>query len=179
MLNKPGEYHLNGFASVIYMRIRRYRASNDLDTNDFGRTFRARNVLSSIAKHLSESIDFNGSQRLLSTILNIWDQPFDKSFTYTGIRNNHIFTVGATPKDPDKRRSATNITMSEFIDALRIAFALRYSKVEQCRLPFDGTVKPFTFASSAGQLLDFEENRDLLHKFMFRDSFVVAEEDLP
>lgn len=178
-LSKPGEYHLNGFAAVIYMRIRRYRASNDLDTNDFGRTFRARNVFSSIAERLSKSADFYSSQQLLTTILGIWNQPFDQNYAYSGILNNHIFTVGATPKDPGSRRASTNISMSEFIEALRIAFALRNSKVEQCRLPFDGTVKPFTYASSAGQLLDFKANRELLHEFMFTDSYIVSEEVLP
>ena len=177
-LNKPGEYHLNGFSAVIYMRIRRYRASNDLDTNDFGRTFRVRNVLSSMADALGESADVSKAQDLLSKILAILEQPFDKSYTYKGIRNNNIFTVGSVPKDSAKRRYETNITMLDFIEALQTAFSLRHSTVEQCRLPYDGTVKPYEYGG-AGQLMDFEKNRELLHAFMFPEIFIVSEEPQP
>ncbi len=178
VLNKPGEYHLNGFAAVIYMRIRRYRASNDLDTNDFGRTFRARNVLSSMANNLGTSLDLNKAQDLLSRILTILDQPFDKSYTYEGIRNNNIFTVGSVPKDSSKRRYDTNITMMDFIEALQTAFMLRHSEIEQCRLPYDGTVRPYEYGG-AGQLMDFAKNRELLHAFMFPEIFIVSEEPRP
>ncbi len=175
-LYKPGTYHLNGFAAVVYMRIRRYRASNDLDTNDFGRTYRVRTVLSNLAGTLGQSADFDKAQVLLSDILSIWDQPFDKSFTYSGIQNNNIFTTGAAPKDPLRKRYETNVTMLDLIEAVRIAFALRHCKVEQYILPQEGTVVPFTYANGAGQLLDFGKNRELLHKFMFPEIFIVSEE---
>ncbi len=178
ILRMPGEYHLNGFAAVIYMRIRKRRASNDLDTQDFGRTFRARNVLSSLAGSLS-GLDMPGAQKLLGDILRIWEEPFDKSFTYEGIRNNGIFTFGTPPKNPDTRRASTNLTMMDLMETFRVAYALRNAKVEQFRYPADGAVVPFTYANGSGQLPDYEKNRALLHGFLFTDSFTVAEEEEP
>jgi LCP family protein required for cell wall assembly len=177
VLNGPGQYHLNGFASVIYMRIRKRRAANDnqADTQDFGRTFRVRTVLSALATSLRD-IDMGQAQQLLNDILRIWEEPFDPQYTYPGIRNNGIFTYGAPRGNSSKRRYDTNITMMDLMDALRVAFALKERKIEQCRLPFDGTVQPFTYAKGAGQLADFSANRQLLHDFMFPESFVVSED---
>jgi LCP family protein required for cell wall assembly len=178
VLNVAGDYHLNGFAAVIYMRIRKRRASNDIDTQDFGRTFRVRTVLSNLAKGMRDA-DFNQAQLLLSAIIKVWDQPFDKGFTYEGIRNNGIFTWGDPPKDPNRKRYTTNISMLDLLEVTRIAFTLKSYDVEQWRLPADGTVKPYTYGSSAGQLVDFKKNRELLHTFMFPDNFIVAEETVP
>lgn len=176
VLNKAGDYHLNGFAAVIYMRIRKRRASNDIDTQDFGRTFRVRTVLSGLAGNLRD-YDFNDAQDLMTKVLSIWDEPFDKQYTYPGIRNNGIFTYGTMPKDPQTRRYATNISMLDLADALRAAFLLRDAEIEQCRLPYDGTVRPYTYAGGAGQLVEFERNRELLHDFMFPESFIVVDEN--
>lgn len=175
-LYKAGTYHLNGFAAVIYMRIRRTRASNEIstDTQDFGRTFRARLVLSNIAAKISE-YSIGDAEKLLSTLLKIWEKPYDKNFTYPDIRNNNIFIAGTIPSGAVKTRSATNITMADIMDALSIAFAVRRATIEQCRLPFDGTVRPYEYANSAGQLLDFEANRKLLYDFMFVRNFLVTE----
>ena len=177
-LYKPGKYHLNGFSAVVYMRIRRYRASNDIDTNDFGRNFRVRTVLSGLAGNLRD-FDFNDAQDLMTKVLTIWDQPFDKEFTYPGIRNNGIFTYGISPKDPKTKRYATNISMLDLLDSMRVAFLLRNAEIEQCLLPYNGTVKPYTYAGGAGQLVEFQRNRELLHTFMFPESFMVVEENPP
>ncbi|NLM86331.1 MAG: hypothetical protein GX171_06535 [Clostridiales bacterium] len=174
VLNGAGTYHLNGFASVIYMRIRKRRASNNLDTQDFGRTFRVRTVLSGLAGNI-KGYDINQAQDLLTKVLNIWNQPFDKGFTYPGIKNNGIFTFGIPPRDPTTKRYKTNISMADMLEAVRVAFLLRNSQVEQWRLPADGTVRQFTYAGGDGQLLDFEQNRALLHDFMFPESFMVVE----
>ncbi|HSK68608.1 MAG TPA: LCP family protein [Candidatus Limnocylindria bacterium] len=174
VLDRPGDYRLNGFAAVVYMRIRKRRASNDIDTQDFGRTFRVRTVMASLADSLRDA-DMGQIQRLLSSVLRILEQPFDQQYTYPGIRNNNIFRVGSPPKDPARRRYATNITMADFLDAARVVYALRGTHVEECRLPFDGTVKPFTYANGAAQLCDFEANRRLLHEFMFPESFIVTD----
>lgn len=174
VMDQPGIYHLNGFAAVIYMRIRARRASNDEDTQDFGRTYRVRLVLSNIADSLS-LYDYGRAQELLSHLIGIIEAPFDGGFTYPGIRNNNIFVAGSVPRDKQSRRSATNITLADLFDALRIAFSMRGTKVEQCVLPFKGTVHPFTYANGAGQLTDFELNRKLFHEFMFPDTFMVTE----
>ena len=65
--------------------------------------------------------------------------------------------------------------MADMLEAVRVAFLLRNSQVEQWRLPADGTVRQFTYAGGDGQLLDFEQNRALLHDFMFPESFMVVE----
>ena len=176
VLNGPGTYHLNGFASVVYMRIRKRRASNNLDTQDFGRTYRVRTVLSSLADNLRD-YSLEEAQDLLSQVLDIWNQPFDKGYTYPGIRNNGIFTYGAPPKDPSTKRYLTNITMADLLEAFRIAYLLRDVEVEQARLPFDGTVRPFLYAGGAAQLADIKKNREMLHSFMFPESFLVVNED--
>lgn len=175
VLEKAGDYHLNGFASVIYMRIRKRRASNDIDTQDFGRTYRARVILTALAKNL-RGYTIGEAQDLLTKVLSIWEQPFDKNYTYPGIRNNGIFTFGDPPRDKSKKRYATNITMVEMLEAMRVAFLLRNSEIEQFRLPADGTVRPYELYGGASQLVDFEKNRELLHEFMFQKNFVVQEE---
>lgn len=178
VLNGAGEYHLNGFAAVIYMRIRKRRASNDIDTQDFGRTFRVRTVLSGLAGNLRD-YDMNKAQDLLTQVLTIWDQPFDKTYTYPGIRNNGIFTFGTPPRKADAKRYATNISMMDLVEAMRVAFLLRHSEVEQFRLPADGTVRHYMYAGGAGELADFATNRDLFHAFMFPESFLVLEDENP
>ena len=47
-----------------------------------------------------------------------------------------------------------------------------------CRLPFDNTYRPYEYAKSAGQLMDFEINRALLKDFMFPETFIVSEDPL-
>ena len=177
VLNGPGTYHMNGFASVVYMRIRKRRASNNLDTQDFGRTYRVRTALSSLADNL-RSYTMEDAQNLLTRVLDIWNQPFDKSYTYPGIRNNGIFTFGTPPRNPATKRYLTNISMLDLMEALRIAFLLRNAEVEQYRLPADGTVRPYLYAGGAAQLADIKKNRELLHEFMFTESFLVVEEGL-
>lgn len=177
VLDRPGNYHLNGFATVIYMRIRRTRASSDAETDihDLGRTFRVRLVLSHIADKIS-GYSFAEAQNLLAGILKIWEEPFDRAYTYPGIRNNNIFRFNPpAPETAAKKRADTNITFSDALNALSVAFALRGNQVEQCRLPFDGTFQAYEYAKSACQLMDFEANRAKLKDFMFPDSFIVAD----
>lgn len=71
---------------------------------------------------------------------------------------------------------STNLTAAEMLDAFNTAYSLRESPVEQCRLPFDDTVRPFEYSRSAAQLLDFEKNRELFHEFLYRNSFVVMDD---
>lgn len=70
---------------------------------------------------------------------------------------------------------AMNMTPADVLEAFNIAFNLRGTKVEQCRLPFDGTVRPYEYFGGAGQLLDFETNRQMFHDFLFNQSYVVKD----
>lgn len=178
VLSGAGEYHLNGFASVIYMRIRKRRTADSAETQDFGRTHRVRTVLSGIARNL-RGYSFEDAQALLDKVLDIWNQPFDKSFTYPGIKNNGIFTFGIPPKNKDTKRYATNISLMDLVDAMRVAFLLRNSEVEQLRVPFDGMVRPYVYAGGDCQLADFDRVREELHAIMFPESFVVVDEGPP
>ena len=62
-LKDPGVYHLNGYAAVIYMRIRKAGGGGDLM-----RTQRARNVLSSLAD-VCRSFSYEQAQRLMNGVL--------------------------------------------------------------------------------------------------------------
>ena len=178
VLSAPGEYHLNGFAAVIYMRIRKRRTADSGETQDFGRTHRVRTVLSGIAQNLRD-YSFEEAEALLNRVIAIWNEPFDKSYTYPGIRNNGIFTYGISPRSPDVKRYQTNISLLDLVEAMRVAFLLRTSEVEQLRLPFDGMVRPYVYAGGDCQLADFDKVRAQLHALMFPESFVVVDEGPP
>ena len=71
-----GTYHFSGHAAVIYMRIRKVHTEEYLhadgkvyyDTQDYGRTYRDRKVLSSIADSLKD-ISFENALKLLDVII--------------------------------------------------------------------------------------------------------------
>ena len=71
-----GTYHFTGHAAVIYMRIRKVHTEEYLhadgkvyyDTQDYGRTYRDRKVLSSIAESLAD-ISYSDALKLLDVIL--------------------------------------------------------------------------------------------------------------
>lgn len=140
-MRHAGHYLFKGHAAVIYMRARKVAASNG-ETQDFGRTFRARTVLSNLADSLKD-ISYEEAEKLLDAVLsNTLD---------------------------------TNLTAAETLEAFNIAYGLRGTKVEQCRLPFDHTCRPYEYYGGAGQLMDFEKNRELLSEFLFNNSYVVAD----
>jgi anionic cell wall polymer biosynthesis LytR-Cps2A-Psr (LCP) family protein len=71
-----GVYHFSGHAAVIYMRIRKVHTAEYLhedgkiyaDTQDYGRTYRDRLVLSSIADSLKD-ISYGDAMKLLDVII--------------------------------------------------------------------------------------------------------------
>lgn len=71
-----GTYHFSGHAAVIYMRIRKVHTEEYLhadgkvyaDTQDYGRTYRDRKVLSSIAESLKD-ISYQDALKLLDVII--------------------------------------------------------------------------------------------------------------
>lgn len=71
-MDKAGNYHFKGHAAVIFMRCRRATASNG-DRYDFGRTYRARTVLTNIATAL-QHVDYDRALKLLDAVMvNILD----------------------------------------------------------------------------------------------------------
>lgn len=140
-MQHAGRYMFKGHAAVIFMRMRKVAASNG-ETQDFGRTFRARTVLSNLADSLKD-MNYDDAEKLLDAVL-----------------NNTL---------------DTNLTTADALEAFNIAFNLRGTRVEQCRLPFDNTCRPYEYYGGAGQLMDFEKNRELLGEFLFNSSYVVAD----
>ena len=76
VMNGPGTYHFSGRAAVIYMRIRKVATAEYLhddgtvrkDTQDVGRTYRARTVLTTIADSLKD-ISWETAEKLLDVIV--------------------------------------------------------------------------------------------------------------
>lgn len=66
-LSGAGTYHFSGHAAVIYMRIRKV-ANIEGETQDVGRTRRARTVLTSIADSLKD-ISYEDAARLLDVVI--------------------------------------------------------------------------------------------------------------
>ncbi len=71
----------------------------------------------------------------------------------------------------------TNMSMSDMLEAVNIAYSLRGTRVEQFRLPVDDSFRLFVFANGSSQLMDFELNRKALRDFLFEDTFIVAESE--
>lgn len=67
-ISGAGTYHFSGHAAVIYMRIRKV-ANIEGETQDVGRTRRARTVLTSIADSLKD-ITYDQALKLLDVIIN-------------------------------------------------------------------------------------------------------------
>ena len=75
-MGSGGTYHFSGHAAVIYMRIRKRETAEYLhadgtfhsDNQDFGRTYRDRVVLSSIAESLKD-ISYQDAMKLLDVII--------------------------------------------------------------------------------------------------------------
>ncbi len=149
--NSDGSYHLQGYAAVIYMRIRKSRTVEYLhndgkvyaDTDTNGRAYRDYAVLSSIADSLSD-ISYNEATRLLNVII-----------------SNTVYT---------------NMTQDDMMDALDLAMDLKGITVEHIRMPIDGTYEEFAYVGMATKQIDFVANREALHSFLF-DNFIVVEDE--
>ena len=87
-----GTYHFSGHAAVIYMRIRKVQTAEYLhddgrvyaDTQDYGRTYRDRMVLSSIADSL-KTITYNEASKLLNVII--------ANTVYTNMTQDDLFAA--------------------------------------------------------------------------------------
>ncbi|MBQ9264707.1 MAG: LCP family protein [Clostridia bacterium] len=141
-LGGGGTYHFSGHAAVIYMRIRKV-ANIEGETQDVGRTRRARTVLMSIADSLKD-ISYEDATALLGTIV-----------------DNTLYT---------------NMTPDDMLNALDLAMDLRGTKVEQIRMPIDGSYHPLPVAGMATQEIDYVANRAALWDY-FLDSFIVVEDE--
>ena len=110
--------------------------------------------------------DFGRTFRTRTVLSNIADSL--KDITYAEAEKLLDAVLGNT--------LSMNLSAAEVLTAFNIAFGLRGTKVEQCRLPFDDTSRPYEYAGGAAQLIDFQKNRELLHEFMFNQSYVVLDD---
>ena len=149
--SRGGVYHLSGTAAVIYMRIRKIETRPFLhadgtvhtDNQDYGRTYRDRVVLTTIAESLKD-ITLEQAGKLLDVII-----------------ANTLYT---------------NMTSEDFASALSMAMALRGAPVENIRMPADGTKYwESGYANMATKEIDFLENREVLHDFLF--GFAVVDDE--
>ena len=163
--NSDGSHHLQGYAAVMYMRIRKVHTVEYLhadgkvyaDTQDYGRTYRDRVVLSSIAEGLKD-ITYEEALKLLDVII-----------------ANTVYT---------------NMTTDDMLDAVDLVMKTRGIPVEHIRMPIDDpplapgekrtrenySFEEFSYAGMATKQINFLLNREALHKFLL-DSFVVVDEE--
>ena len=82
-LSGAGTYHFSGYGAVIYMRMRKV-ANIEGETQDVGRTRRARIVLTSIADSLKD-ISYDQALRLLDSVIS--------NTLYTSMTTEEMFTA--------------------------------------------------------------------------------------
>lgn len=150
---RGGVYHFTGHAAVIYMRIRKIKTREYLhsdgtmrsDTQDYGRTYRTRTVLTTIAESLKD-ISYEDAEKLFKVVV-----------------DNTVYT---------------NMTTDDLTEAFELALALKSVPVEHIRMPADGTkYEEFPHSGMATKQIDFEENRAVLHDFLFNQDYVVVDDE--
>lgn len=70
--------------------------------------------------------------------------------------------------------TATNMTLTDIIEAAGYAFELREAEIEQFRIPIDGTGAEFYYKEMATQQIDVPANREALLEFLY-ESFTVRD----
>lgn len=171
-----GTYHFSGHAAVIYMRIRKRETAPYVhadgntysDTQDYGRTYRDRMVLSSIADSLKD-ITPEDAMRLLDVVIantvytnmsvNDLREALDLALQMRGVPVEHI---RMPVNNPSKQNSS-----GEWYEVSPTPENYRRGGYSYCEFAFDGM---------ATKQVNFLLNREALHSFLM-DSFVVVDEE--
>ena len=149
--SRHGVYHLNGTAAVIYMRIRK------IETREY---------LHADGSFHSDNQDYGRTYRDRMVLTAIADSLKDITLEKASALLEAIIA----------NTLYTNMTSSDFADALSMAMALRGAPVENIRMPADGTrYWESGYANMATKEIDYEENRAVLHDFLFGYSVVDDE----
>ena len=174
--NNDGTYHLQGYTAVLYMRIRKVATVAYLhsdggvysDTQDYGRTYRDRIVLSTIADKLKE-ISYQDALRLLDVILanTVYTNmtmddllnALDLAMEMRGVPVEHIRMPISNPSK--QKDDGTWYEVSPTIENFNKG---GYSYCE------------FPLAQMATKEVNYEMNREALHSFLL-DSFVVVDDE--
>ena len=161
-----GTYHFSGHAAVIYMRIRKARTAEYMhadgrvyyDTQDYGRTYRDRVVVSSIAESLKD-ISYEDALKLLDVIIT--------NTVYTNMSTDDMF-------------SALDLAMEMRgvpVEHIRMpvdnpeGYSPTVENFNKGKLSY----LEFAYAGMATKEVNFEMNREALKSFLL-DSFVVVDE---
>ena len=162
-----GTYHFSGHAAVIYMRIRKVHTAEYVhadgrvyyDTQDYGRTYRDRVVVSSIADSLKD-ISYEDALKLLDVII-----------------TNTVFTNMST----DDMLNALDLAMDMRgvqVEHIRMpidnpeGYSATVENFNNGHLSY----LEFAYAGMATKEVNFEMNREALKNFLL-DSFVVVDDE--
>ena len=162
-----GTYHFSGHAAVIYMRIRKVHTAEYVhadgrvyyDTQDYGRTYRDRVVMTSIADSLKD-ISYEDAMKLLDVII-----------------MNTVYTNMTT----DDMLSALDLAMEMRgvpVEHIRMPVdnpehvSLTVENFNKGRLSY----LEFAYAGMATKEINYEINREALKSFML-DTFVVVDDE--
>lgn len=162
-----GTYHFSGHAAVIYMRIRKVHTAEYMhadgrvyyDTQDYGRTYRDRVVVSSIAESLKE-ISYEDALKLLDVIVT--------NTVYTNMTTDDMFDA------LDLAMEMRGVPVEHI--RMPIDNAEGYSPTVENFNKGKLSYLEFAYAGMATKEVNFEINREALKNFLL-DSFVVVEDE--
>ena len=173
---RGGVYHFSGHAAVIYMRIRKIETAEYMhadgnvysDHQDYGRTYRDRMVLTSIAESL-KNISYDDALKLLDVIIAntvYTNMTIDELLSATDLalqmKDTPVENIRMPISNPSKQKE--NGTWYEITPTVESYNKNDYS---YCEFAYDGM---------ATKQINYEVNRQALHDFL-TDSFVVVDDE--
>ena len=173
---RGGTYHFSGHAAVIYMRIRKIETAEYMhadgnvysDHQDYGRTYRDRTVLTSIAESL-KNISYDDALRLLDVIMAntvYTNMSIDDLLAAVDLamrmKENPVENIRMPISNPSKQKE--NGSWYEITPTVE---SYNKNNFSYCEFAYDGM---------ATKQVNFEVNRQALHDFL-NDSFVVVDDE--
>ena len=173
---RGGTYHFSGHAAVIYMRIRKIETAEYMhadgnvysDHQDYGRTYRDRTVLTSIAESL-KNISYDDALRLLDVIMAntvYTNMSIDDLLAAVDLamrmKENPVENIRMPISNPSKQTE--NGSWYEITPTVE---SYNKNNFSYCEFAYDGM---------ATKQVNFEVNRQALHDFL-NDSFVVVDDE--
>ena len=173
---RGGTYHFSGHAAVIYMRIRKIETAAYLhadgqvysDHQDYGRTYRDRMVLTSIADSLKD-ISYDDALKLLDVILAntvytnmTMDDLFAAVELAMRMKSNPVESIRMPISNPSKQKES-----GEWYEITPTVESYNKNNYSYCEFAYDGM---------ATKQVNFEVNRQALHDFL-TDNFVVVDDE--
>lgn len=173
---RGGTYHFSGHAAVIYMRIRKIETAAYLhadgavysDHQDYGRTYRDRVVLTSIADSLKD-ISYDDALKLLDVILSnivytnmTIDEMLEALDLGMRLKGTPVETIRMPVSNPSKQNS-----QGDWYEITPTVESYNKNNYSYCEFAFDGM---------ATKQINYELNRQALREFM-TDHFVVVDDE--